>query len=75
MVVCMAGMRRMGSPPDRTEEPQSASTADRIATWSKSLPPCAPSSSAPPSRHPRPSPQPHAPTPTRHPPAPAGRVS
>jgi hypothetical protein len=37
MLVCMAGMRRMGSPPDRTEEPQSASTADRIAHLEQEL--------------------------------------
>jgi hypothetical protein len=37
MLVCMAGMRRMGGAPARTEEPPPASTADRIARLEREL--------------------------------------
>ncbi len=37
MLVCMAGMRRMGGTPARTEEPPPASTADRIAHLEREL--------------------------------------
>jgi hypothetical protein len=38
MLVCMAGMRRMGGgTPARTEEPQPASTADRITRLEQEL--------------------------------------
>jgi predicted secreted protein len=37
MLVCMAGMRRMGGTPAQTKEPAPATTADRIARLEEEL--------------------------------------
>ncbi len=37
MLVCMAGMRRMGGTPAQTKKPAPASTADRIARLEQEL--------------------------------------
>jgi hypothetical protein len=37
MLMCMAGMRRMGGSPSQMEEPPPASTADRIARLEREL--------------------------------------
>jgi hypothetical protein len=37
MLVCMAGMRRMGGTPPQTQAPPLASTADRIARLEREL--------------------------------------
>jgi hypothetical protein len=37
MLVCMAGMRRMGGKPAQTEDPPAANSADRIARLEQEL--------------------------------------
>jgi hypothetical protein len=74
MLVCMAGMRRMGSPPARTEEPPPATTAERIAHLEQEL-----AALRAERHHTAEAPTPTKPAPARAPAdppsAPAGRVS